>query len=54
MTPRSPPLGYSYGYTSHATRDGRTMFVADVHRDGKQFIVGNDGSEHATLTATRL
>lgn len=31
--------GWSYGFTSHLTRDGRRMVAADAHKDGVRFVV---------------
>jgi len=32
--------GWSYGYVSAVDREGRTIWIADAHRDdGKRFIV---------------
>jgi hypothetical protein len=31
--------GLSYGYVSAVDSCGRTIFVADAHRDGKRFVV---------------
>jgi hypothetical protein len=34
--------GWSYGYVSAVDSNGRTIWIADVHRDGKRFIVRAD------------
>jgi hypothetical protein len=34
--------GWSYGYVSAIDREGRTIWIADAHRDGKRFIVRAD------------
>ena len=34
--------GWSYGYVSAVDREGRTIWIADAHRDGKRFIVRAD------------
>jgi hypothetical protein len=34
--------GCSWGCTSVVDSNGRTIFVADAHRDGQRFIVGAD------------
>ena len=34
--------GWSYGYVSAVDSNGRTIFVADAHRDGKRFVVRAD------------
>jgi hypothetical protein len=31
--------GWSYGYVSAVDSCGRTIFVADAHRDGKRFVI---------------
>jgi hypothetical protein len=31
--------GWSYGYVSAIDSRGRTIWIADAHRDGKKFIV---------------
>lgn len=31
--------GWSYGFTSYRTRDGRKMVVADAHKDGMRYVV---------------
>ena len=34
--------GWSWGCVSAVDRDGRTIWIADAHRDGKRFIVHAD------------
>jgi hypothetical protein len=34
--------GWSYGYVSALDREGRTIWIADAHRDGKRFVVRAD------------
>ena len=34
--------GWSYGYVSVLDSEGRTIWIADAHRDGKRFIVQAD------------
>ena len=34
--------GWSYGYVSAVDREGRAIWIADAHRDGKRFIVRAD------------
>jgi hypothetical protein len=35
--------GWSWGYATHLERSGRTIFVADAHRDGgRRYIVQAD------------
>ena len=34
--------GWSYGYVSALDLQGRTIWIADAHRDGKRFIVRAD------------
>ena len=34
--------GWSYGYVSAVDSEGRTIWIADAHRDRKQFIVHAD------------
>jgi hypothetical protein len=35
--------GWSWGYVSAVDRDGRTIWIADAHRDdGKRFVVQAD------------
>jgi hypothetical protein len=34
--------GWSYGYVSALDREGRTIWIVDVHGYGKRFIVGAD------------
>jgi hypothetical protein len=34
--------GWSLGWVSAIDREGRTIFVADAHRDGKRFVVRAD------------
>ena len=35
--------GWSLGCVSAVDASGRTIFVADAHRDGKRFVVRADG-----------
>jgi hypothetical protein len=35
-------LVWSWGYVSAVDSEGRTIFVADAHRDGKRFVVRAD------------
>jgi hypothetical protein len=39
---RLSKAGWSYGYVSAIDREGRTIWIADAHRDGKRFIVRAD------------
>jgi hypothetical protein len=34
--------GWSYGYVSAVDSNGRTIWIADAHRDGQRFIVRAD------------
>jgi hypothetical protein len=34
--------GWSLGWASAVDRDGRTVWIADAHRDGKRFVVRAD------------
>jgi len=34
--------GRSWGCVSAVDRDGRTIWIADAHRDGKRFVVHAD------------
>ena len=34
--------GWSYGYVETLDRNGRKIWIADAHRDGKRFIVRAD------------
>jgi hypothetical protein len=34
--------GWSWGCVSALDRNGRTIWIADAHRDGKRFIVSAD------------
>ena len=34
--------GWSLGWVSAVDREGRTIWIADAHRDGKRFIVRAD------------
>ena len=34
--------GWSWGYVSAVDSEGRTIWIADAHRDGKRFIVRAD------------
>jgi hypothetical protein len=34
--------GWSYGYVSVVDSQGRTIWIADAHRDGKRFVVRAD------------
>ena len=42
--------GWSLGWVSAIDSEGRTIWIADAHRDGKRFIVRADGK----LTACRI
>ena len=44
--------GWSWGCVSAIDPNGRTMWIADAHRDGKRFIVQAD--EKLTLYAKSL
>jgi hypothetical protein len=35
-------IGWSYGYVSAVDSEGRTIWIADAHRDGKRFVVRGD------------
>jgi len=34
--------GWSLGWVSALDREGRTIWIADAHRDGKRFVVRAD------------
>ena len=34
--------GWSYGYVETLDRNGRKIWIADAHRDGKRFVVRAD------------
>jgi len=34
--------GWSYGYVSALDSNGRTIWIADAHRDGKRYVVRAD------------
>ena len=34
--------GWSWGYVSAVDSEGRTIWIADAHRDGKRFVVNAD------------
>jgi hypothetical protein len=34
--------GWSWGYVSAVDSEGRTIWIADAHRDGKRFVVRAD------------
>jgi hypothetical protein len=34
--------GWSYGYVSAVDSQGRTIWIADAHRDGQRFVVRAD------------
>jgi hypothetical protein len=34
--------GWSWGYVSAIDSEGRTIWIADAHRDGKRFVVRGD------------
>jgi hypothetical protein len=43
--PFSEPVkkaGWSWGWVSAVDDDGRTVWVVDAHREGKQFVVRTD------------
>jgi hypothetical protein len=42
-------VGWSWGCVSAVDSDGRTIFVADAHRDGKRFVVRADKKLTALL-----
>jgi hypothetical protein len=47
--------GWSYGYVSALDREGRTIWIADAHRDdGKRFIVRADEKMAAFLELERV
>ena len=35
-------LGWSWGFVSAVDGEGRTIWIADAHRDGKRFVVHAD------------
>jgi hypothetical protein len=35
-------MGWSWGCVSAVDREGRTIWIADAHRDGKRFVVRAD------------
>jgi hypothetical protein len=39
---RLSKAGWSYGYVSALDQQGRTIWIADAHRDGKRFVVRAD------------
>ena len=45
--------GWSYGYVSAVNREGRTIWIADAHREGKRFIVRADEKLTAFLELQR-
>ena len=46
--------GWSYGYVSAVDAQGRTIWIADVHRDdGKRFVVHADEKLTAFLERNR-
>jgi hypothetical protein len=45
--------GWSWGGVSAIDREGRTTWIADVHRDGKRFVVRADEILTAFLEAER-
>ena len=46
--------GWSYGYVSAIDREGRTIWIADAHRDdGKRYIVCSDEERTAFLELQR-
>jgi hypothetical protein len=45
--------GWSYGYVSARDREGRIIWIADAHRDGKRFIVRADEKLTAFLELQR-
>ena len=44
--------GWSLGYVSAIDSEGRTIWIVDVHRDGKRYVVRAD--EKLTLYAKSL
>ena len=45
--------GWSWGCVSAIDSNGRTIWIVDVHRDGKRFIVGADEKLSAFLELER-
>src|SRR5262249_54370276 len=45
--------GWSWGYVSAVDTEGRTIWIADAHRDGKRFIVRADEMLTAFLNLQR-
>ena len=45
--------GWSYGYVSALDSNGRTIWIADAHRDGKRFVARADEILTAFLEAER-
>jgi hypothetical protein len=41
--------GWNLGWVSAVDRDGRTVWIADAHRDGKRFVVRANGKLTAFL-----
>ena len=48
-----PKAGWSSGCVSALDREGRTIWIADAHRDGKRFVVRADEILTAFLEAER-
>jgi len=46
--------GWSLGYVSAVDSEGRTIWIADAHRDGKRFIVRADEKLTAFLELERV
>jgi len=46
--------GWSLGWVSAIDSKGRTIWIADAHRDGKRFVVHSDEKTHCSFTASRL
>jgi hypothetical protein len=46
--------GWSLGWVSAVDSNGRTIFVADAHRDGKRFVLHADEKLTAFLELERI
>jgi hypothetical protein len=47
--------GWSWGCVSAVDSEGRTIWIADAHRDdGKRFVVRADGKQSAFLELARI
>ena len=46
--------GWSWGCVSTINSSGRTIFVADAHRDGKRFVVHADEKLTAFLELEKI